>query len=300
MTIAPPPPHRAAPVRLLWGMLRDAAYAWRDDRAMRKGAALAYYTAFSLAPLLIIAINIAGIIFGRKAATGEIYGRMHELLGPQGASVVQAMIANAARPGSGIWPTVVGVVTIVIGATSALVELKDGLDQIWKVPQAPGATVRRYFMDFMRTRLLIAGMILVLALLLLASLVMSAVLTALAAVWSESAATTALLQGGNFAFSFVLVTALFATVYKLLPSVRIAWGDVMVGAAVTALLFAAGKYLIGLYLRHSAAASMYGAAGSLLVVLMWAYYSAQILLYGAELTRIYAHRFGSRRASGNA
>lgn len=299
MTIAPTPPHRGAPVRLLWGVLRDAAQAWRDDRAMRKGAALAYYTAFSLAPLLVIAINIAGIAFGRKAATGEIYGRMHAVLGSQGASVVQAMIANAARPGSGIWPTVVGVVTIMIGATSALVELKDGLDQIWKVPAAVG-TVGRYFVDFMRTRLLVVGMILMLALLLLASLVMSAVLTALSRLWSEGAATTALLQGGNFAFSFVLITALLATVYKMLPSVRLAWGDVIFGAAVTALLFAAGKYFIGLYLRYSAAASMYGAAGSLLVVLMWAYYSAQILFYGAELTKIYAHRFGSRRASGNA
>lgn len=289
-----------AAARLLWAMLRDAAYAWSEDRAVRKGAAIAYYTAFSLAPLLIIAINVASIVFGQSAASGEVHAQMRALLGPQGASTVQAMIASAGRPGSGLWPVAVGIVTIVIGATSALVELKDGLDEIWNVPASSSWSVGRHFAEFVRTRLLAIGMVLALALLLLVSLVMSAVLTVLSRAWSEGDAATALLQLGDWAVSFLLVTALFAMMYKLLPSVGIDWRDALVGAAGTAVLFEIGKYLIGIYLRHSAVTSMYGAAGSLLIVLIWTYYSAQIVLYGAEITKIYARRFGSHRASGGA
>jgi len=280
----------------VWALIRDAAYAWSEDRAPRKGAALAYYTAFSLAPILIITISIAGTFFGKNAARGEIFSQMRELLGPQGAQVVQAMIASAGRPGHGTLPTIIGIVTIAIGATTALAELKDGLDQIWGVPAAGAWGFWRYIGDFVRTRLLTIGIILALAFLLLVSLVLSAVLAALGRLWSSSDTTSALLQVLNFLLSFMLVTALFATIYKMLPSVRIAWRDVLVGAAVTALLFNVGKHLIGVYLGNSAATSMYGAAGSLLVVLVWVYYSAQIFLYGAEFTKIYAFRFGSRRA----
>ncbi|HTV50794.1 MAG TPA: YihY/virulence factor BrkB family protein [Steroidobacteraceae bacterium] len=286
-------------VHELWLLVRDAGIAWAEDRAPRKGAALAYYTAFSLAPILIIAIAIAGTAFGEQAARGQIYAQMKALLGPVGAQTVQAMIASAARPGRGTLPTVIGIITLAIGATSALAELKDGLDQIWDAPRAPSSGFLRYLWDFLRTRLLSIGLILALGFLLLISLVLSAVLAAFANLWDGSG-TSLLLQSLNFLVSFALVTALFATIYKMLPSVPIAWRDVITGAAVTALLFDIGKHLIGVYLGNSAATSMYGAAGSLLVVLIWVYYSAQIFLYGAEFTKIYAYRFGSLRPRSSA
>lgn len=283
----------------LWLLVRDAGIAWLEDRAPRKGAALAYYTAFSLAPILIIAIAIVGMVFGDQAARGQIYAQMKALLGPEGARAVQAMIASAAQPGRGTLPTIIGVCTLVIGATSALAELKDGLDQIWDAPRSQSTGFVRYIWDFLRTRLLSIGIILSLGFLLLISLVLSAVLAAIANMWDGSG-TSLLLQALNFLVSFGLVTALFATIYKMLPAVPIAWRDVVTGAAVTALLFDIGKYLIGVYLGNSAATSTYGAAGSLLVVLVWVYYSAQIFLYGAEFTKIYAHRFGSLRRRPSA
>ncbi|HTT03518.1 MAG TPA: YihY/virulence factor BrkB family protein [Steroidobacteraceae bacterium] len=278
----------------LWALIRDSAYAWADDRAPRKGAALAYYTAFSLAPILIIAAAIAGTIFGEQAARGEIYEQMKDLLGPSGAMVVQTMIASAGQRGHGTVATIIGVITLAVGATSALAELKDGLDQIWNAPAPASKGFWQYLWDFVRTRLLSISIILTLGFLLLISLVLSAVLAALAHRWG---ATSVMLQALNFALSFGLVGALFATIYKVLPSVPIAWRDVSVGAIVTALLFNIGKHLIGVYLGNSAVTSMYGAAGSLLVVLVWVYYSALIFLYGAEFTKVYAYRFGSLRGA---
>ena len=279
----------------LWPLIRDTAQAWNEDRAPRKGAALAYYTAFSLAPILIITIAVAGAFYGEAAARGEIYEQMKELLGPEGAHAVQAMIASAGRPGHGTVPTIVGVVMLVIGATSALAELKDGLDQIWNAESESVTGFWCYLLHFARKRLLSIGIILALGFLLLISLVLSALLQILWRVWGGSDTTNVLLQAVNFGFSFVLVTALFATIYKVLPAVQLAWRDVVIGAAVTALLFSIGKHLIGVYLGNSAATSMYGAAGSLLVVLVWVYYSAQIFLFGAEFTKVYALRFGSLR-----
>ena len=280
----------------LWRLIRDAAYAWSADRAPRKGAALAYYTAFSLAPILVITIYIAGSFFGRSAARGEIYMQLKDLLGPDAARAVQAMIADAARPGRhGTLATVIGVLTLIIGSTTALAELKDGLDQIWGARARESDSFGHYIWRFVRTRLLSISLILALGFLLLISLVLSAVVAALGHIWSGSDTTSMLLQLLNFTLSFGLVTALFATIYKVLPAVQIAWRDVLVGAAVTALLFDIGKHLIGVYLGNSAVTSMYGAAGSFLVVLVWVYYSAQIFLYGAEFTKVYAYRFGSLR-----
>ena len=279
----------------LWVVIRDTAHAWNEDRAPRKGAALAYYTAFSLAPILIITIAVAGAFYGESAARGEIYEQMKELLGPQGAYTVQAMIASAGRPGHGTLPTIIGALMLVIGATSALAELKDGLDQIWHAETERTDGFWHYMLEFVRKRLLSIGIILALGFLLLISLVLSAMLQILWRVWGGSDTTNVLLQVVNFAYSFVLVTALFATIYKVLPAVQLAWRDVVIGAAVTALLFSIGKHLIGVYLGNSAATSMYGAAGSLLVVLVWVYYSAQIFLFGAEFTKVYALRFGSLR-----
>ncbi|MGH8259759.1 MAG: YihY/virulence factor BrkB family protein, partial [Steroidobacteraceae bacterium] len=261
-------------VRALWALIRDSAYAWSEDRASRKGAALAYYMAFSLAPMLIIATAVAGLFFGEAAARGQIFTQAKSLLGADGARVVQSMIANAGRPGRGTWPAILGIVTIVVGATSALAELKDGLDQIWNTQTGRTFRFGRYLLDFARTRLLAIGVILSLGLLLIVSLVLSALLAGLANEIGVSRTTDVLLQLFNFLLSFGLVTALFATVYKVLPSVQLAWRDVIVGAAVTAVLFNIGKHVIGVYLGSRASTSMYGAAGSLLVVLVWVYYSA--------------------------
>lgn len=276
-------------LRDIWSLMRETVEEWVNDRASRKGAALAYYTIFSLAPLLILAISIAGFFFGEEAARGEIVAQMRELLGPDGARAVQAVIENAAEPAVGIWATIIGLVTLLVGATTALAELKDDLDEIW---DAPPERIRGFWY-MVRKRLLSVGMILALGFLLLVSLVLSAVSAALSRLWSLGDATSVLLQLVNFLFSFVLVTALFAMIYKILPAVRIAWRDVTIGAVITALLFSIGKAAIGIYLGNSAIASTYGAAGSVILILVWVYYSAQIFLLGAEFTKVYAFRFGS-------
>ena len=291
--LRPPPLWRDA--RAIWGLIRDSAYAWSEDRASRKGAALAYYMAFSLAPMLIIATAVAGLIFGEAAARGQMYEQAKNLLGSAGASVVQTMVAKAGQPGRGTWPAILGVITIVVGATSALAELKDGLDQIWNTQTGRTFRFGHYVLDFARTRLLAIGVILTLGLLLILSLVLSALLSGLSHDVGVSATTDIALQTFNFLLSFGLVTVLFATIYKVLPAQRLAWRDVIVGAVVTAVLFNIGKHLIAMYLGRSASSSMYGAAGSLLVVLVWVYYSAQIFLYGAEFTKVYARRYGSLR-----
>jgi membrane protein len=291
------PPARWLDLGALWALVRDSAYAWSEDRASRKGAALAYYMAFSMAPILIVATAVAGLFFGSAAAKGQIFEEMQKILGPTGARVVQAMVASAGRPGRGTLPALIGLVTMLIGSTSALAELKDGLDQIWNVPVAHSSGFWRYLWDFARTRLLSILIILGLGFLLLMSLVFSALLTGLAHKLGVSDAADAFLQVLNFVLSLGLVVVLFATIYKVLPAVQLAWRDVAVGSTVTAVLFAVGKHVIGVYLGHSAVTSTYGAAGSLLVVLVWVYYSAQIFLYGAEFTKVYATRFGSLRGA---
>jgi membrane protein len=274
-----------------WRLIYESVNEWTKDRASRKGAALAFYTVFSLAPILILSIAIAGLFFGEQAARGEIYDQVKGLLGNEAAAAVQAMIQNANKPGAGVLATLIGFGTLFIGATTALAELKDGLDQIWNAP--PEKTSGFFY--FLRKRLLSVGLILSLGFLLLVSLVLSAVISALARSWGPRDATGLVLQTLNFVFSFGLVTLLFAMIYKILPAVYIAWRDVVVGAVITALLFSIGKWLIGLYLGNSAVASTYGAAGSVILVLIWVYYSAQIFLLGAEFTKVYAHRYGSRR-----
>jgi membrane protein len=278
-------------VHAAWVLVSESIMEWMNDRASRKGAALAFYTVFSLAPILILSIAIAGLFFGQDAARGEIFDEVRDLIGPDGALAIQAMIQNASRPGAGTLATLVGLVTLFIGATTALAELKDGLDQIWHAP--PEKTSGFWY--FLRKRLLSIGLILSLGFLLLVSLAFSAVLTVLAKRWGPQDVTGVVLQVINFLFSFVLVTLLFAMIYKILPAVRIAWRDVIIGAVTTALLFNIGKFMIGLYLGNSAVASSYGAAGSVILVLIWVYYSAQIFLLGAEFTKVYAYRYGSRR-----
>ena len=280
-------------LRGMWALCYESVNEWVNDRASRKGAALAYYTVFSLAPILILSIAIAGMFFGEEAARGEIFEQVSGLLGADAASAIQAMVQNASQKGAGVIATLIGLVTLFIGATTALAELKDGLDQIWRAPQEKTSG----FWYFMRKRLLSVGLILSLGFLLLVSLVFSAMVTALARRWGPADATELVLQGLNFLFSFALVTVLFAMIYKILPAVHIAWKDVIVGSLITALLFSIGKMAIGLYLGNSAVSSSYGAAGSVILVLVWVYYSAQIFLLGAEFTKVYAHRYGSKRGT---
>jgi membrane protein len=280
--------------REVGGLFKDAALGWSEHRAARLGAALAFYTVFSLGPVLLLAVAVAGFFFGQGAARGEIHQQISTLIGPQAASEVQMVLARAHRPTAGVVATAISVVTLLLSADAAFVELKSGLDEIWSV----AAAGRRWYWAYLRARLLSIAIILALGLLLLASLLFSAALGALEALSHGIFIVGVVLRWTSSLVSFGLAGLLFATIYKVLPSVRLGWKDVAVGALITAVLFIVGKYAIGAYLGSSTVASTYGAAGSVIVVLLWVYYSAQVLLFGAELTRGYACRFGSRRALG--
>jgi membrane protein len=259
------------------------------------GAALSYYTVFSLAPLLIIVIGIAGLVFGEEAARGAIVGQLQGLLGDQGGRAINELVDNAGKTGTGIVATIVGVVTLLFGASGVFVELQDDLDRIWKAPPRVGAGI----MNFIRARLLTFGMVLAIAFLLLVTLVVHAALAALGKYWGGILEGMEwLLQLINFLISFGVVTVLFAMIYKILPNLRIEWDDVWIGAIATAFLFTLGKFLIGLYLGKSAVASSYGAAGAVVILLIWMYYSAQAFLLGAEFTYLFAHHYGSRISKG--
>ena len=273
-------------------MARQAVAAWVDDYAPSMGAALAYYTLFSLAPLLLIAVSIAGLVFGPDAARGEIFGQLQDVVGDEGAAAAQALLQSLNRPSHGLVGTVLGVATLLLGAASVFGELQDSLDRIWRAPPRGGGSG---LWSLLRARLLTFGMVLGIGFLLVVSLVASAALAAVGKRYANAFGGWAMLaEALNFVVSFAVITALFAMIYKILPRVRIGWRDVWVGAAVTALLFSLGKSLIGLYLGRSGIASGFGAAGSLILVIVWTYYSAQIFLLGAEFTHVYAHACGSR------
>jgi membrane protein len=273
-------------------MLKDAVRAWRADYAPSMGAALSYYTIFSIAPLLVIVIAIAGLAFGEKAAGGAIFEQMRGMLGDSGAAAVQGLVASASKPATSIFAAVTGLITLVLGATTVLGELQTALDRIWRAPPAE----QKGWWRLLRGRVLSFSMILVIGFLLLVSLVLSAAIVAIGDWWGPWFGKMRwLLEALNFLVSFVVVTALFAMIYKVLSRVRIGWRDVWIGAAVTALLFTAGKFLIGLYIGKSGVSSGFGAAGSVIVLLVWVYYSAQIFLLGAEFTAIYTYRHGSLR-----
>jgi membrane protein len=277
--------------RVAWVLLKEASCAWVGDNAPSLGAALAYYTVFSLAPVLIVVIGIAGLAFGREAAKGEILQQMQALVGPAGAATIQTIIQRANQPALGIIASIVGVVTVMIGASGAFLQLQCALNQIWKVKPKSES----FWMSALRKRSLSFGLVLGTGFLLLVSLALSAALAAVATFMGHLLPIPAfLLESVNFLLSFAVITMLFAMMFKVLPDTEVAWSDVWMGAAVTALLFTIGKMLIGLYLGKSSVASAYGAAGSLVIVLAWVYYSAQILLLGAEFTHVYAKRRGSR------
>ena len=268
-----------------WRLAMRAASAWSADYASSMGAALAYYALFSVAPLLLIVIGIAGFFFGAQAARGELFQQIAGLVGDGAAHAVEGLVANARRPESGVLAMLTGTVLLVMGASTVFGELQNALDRIWRAPVEPQA---RGWWRLIRTRLASFGMILAIAFLLMVSLVVSAVVSALGTWWG--------LHAVDWAVSFALMTLLFAAIYKVIPRVPIAWRDVWVGAAVTAALFAAGKLLIGLYIGKSSVASAFGAAGSLVVLMVWVYYSSQVFLLGAEFTRLYAEEHGSRAA----
>jgi membrane protein len=277
----------------LWPLIKASVVSWRQDHASSMGGALAYYTLFSIAPVLIIVIAVAGFFLGPEAARGEIVAQLRGLLGDDGAAAVQGLLESASKPEEGLFATLSSLVLLLLGATTVFAELQSDLDRIWRVETAQKISG---VWSFLRARLLSFSLVLVLAFLLLVSLVLSAALAALGNWWGgwfEGWAT--LLEILNFAVSFAITTGLFALIYKLLPRADIAWHDVWIGAAVTALLFAIGKFLIGLYIGRSGVASGFGAAGSFVVLLIWVYYSTQIFLLGAEFTWVYAHEHGSRR-----
>jgi len=262
---------------------------WRDE-APRVSAALAFYTVFSLAPILIVAIAIAGLVFGQKVALDQVVDQIQQLIGRQSAEAVQAMIEASVRPSSSIMATVIGVITLLVGASGALVELQEGLNRVWKVKAAGG------LIYIIKQRLTSLAFVAGIAFLLLVSLVISAGLSAIGTLISHHlTAREALWQGTDFVLSCFVITALFAMIFKTLPEAFIRWNDVWMGAAVTAVLFTTGKFLMGLYLGKGALTSTYGAAGSFAAVLMWVYYSALVLYFGAEFTKAYADRYGSRR-----
>lgn len=275
--------------RAYWGLIKDTASDWMEDKAARLGAALAYYTAFSLAALLVIVIGVAGLVFGQKEAGHQLINEIQNMVGEQGGEAVRTMVESASQPKSGITGTVLGIAMLLFGAAGLFGQLQDALNTVWEVQPKPGGGV----WGFLRERFFSLAMVLGVAFLLLVSLVISAAVAAcveLLGEWQVGFLGHTL----NEVASLIIVTLLFAAIFKFLPDAKIAWRDVWLGAAVTAVLFEIGKFLIGLYLGHSGVASAYGAAGSLAVLLVWLYYSAQIFLFGAELTKVYADRFGSR------
>lgn len=279
--------------RDLRDLVKAAAAGWVADYAQSMGAALAFYTMFSIAPLLLIVISIAGLVFGDEAARGEIFGQLQQMLGAPGALAVQGLLESVRKPTESMTASAFGLGVLLIGATSVFGELQDALDRIWRAPvrgSSPG------LWGLVRARLLSFGMILGIGFLLMVSLVASAAFAALRKWWGPLLSDWATIASAvEFASSFALITVVFAMIYKIMPRVQIAWKDVWVGAAVTSLLFTMGKFLIGLYIGQSGVASGFGAAASLVVVLVWVYYSGQVFLFGAEFTWVYSYRFGSRK-----
>jgi membrane protein len=284
-------------MRWLWGLVKKTVTAWQDDYAPSMGAALAYYTVFSVAPLLVIVIAVAGFFFGQAAVQGELVAQLRDLFGEQGANAVQALVKSVSSPRKGMLAGVVGVVVLVVGATTIFAELQSALDRIWRIPMQQRA---RGVWHLLRSRLLAFGLVLATGFLLLVSLVVSTAITAFAHWWGRiPGGWHGIIEALNIVISMLLATGLFAMIYKWMPRAKVAWHDVWTGAAVTAALFEIGKLLIGVYLGRTAVASAFGAAGSIVVLLLWVYYSAQIFLLGAEFTWVYANE-RKERADGRA
>jgi membrane protein len=277
--------------RHLLPMLKDAASDWVDDGAMRLSSSLAYYAIFSLAPLLVIVISMAGLFFGEEAARGQLSEEISTLAGWRAGEAIQSAVqSSAAQKSGGVLATILSTAVLLFGASTVFAELKDALNTVWGVVVKPG----RPFFTLVRDRFFSFSIVLAIGFLLLVSLIISVLLAALGVYMSgHIQLPPAVWKTWDFIISFVVVTGLFAMIFKLLPNVRLAWRDVWLGAIATSLLFSLGKLVIGYYLATSSVGSSFGAAGSVIVVLAWIYYSSCILFFGAELTKGYARRFGS-------
>src|SRR6185436_6153208 len=279
-------------LKTTWSMTRQTFAEWSNDKGGRLGAALSYYTVFSLAPLLLLVISIAGLAFGREAAEGRMFGTLAGLLGAETSRLIQAAVTKASQSRSGgVLGTIAGIAILLAGATGVVIELQGAINTVWKVEPKPN----RGIWGVVRTRMLSVAMILSLGFLLLVSLVVSAALAALSG-WMRSAFGDIAILGWfiDAVVALGVISTMIALIYKILPDAEVAWRDVWVGAIATAVLFMIGKYLIGLYVGKASVGSAFGAAGSMAVLLVWIYYSAQIVLLGAEFTRVYANRVGAK------
>jgi membrane protein len=285
----------------VFGLVKQAGQEWLADKVPRLSAATAYYTILSLAPLLVISVSIAGIVFGRSAAQQGIVEQFENLVGKTGASAIQQMLEHASEPSSGITAIAIGVITLLLGASGVFGELQDAFNTVWNAPPKKSSGV----WDMIKNRFLSFAMVLCVGFLLLASLVLSTALTGMGKYLSESVPGLPLaMRVGELLISFGIITLLFALMFKYLPDITVPWRDAWTGAAVTAALFTIGKYLIGLYLGTAAVATPYGAAGSLVALVVWVYYSAMILFFGGELTQALTRRrdpkYGKGRLGGPA
>ncbi len=278
-------------LRSFGALLRRAGSAWLGDNAPRIGAALAFYTLFAIAPVLVIVVALAGFIFGAQAAQGQIVRQFQGLMGTQGASAIETVLQSIHNSAAAASTTAIALVALLVGASGVFNELQDALNTIWQVDSSH----RGAWLTFVRQRLFSIGLVVAAGFLLLVSLVVTTFIAAAESFVNRITAISAIGLGSiNFVLSFCVITFLFALIFKLIPDTPIRWRDVQMGAAVTAVLFTGGKTAIGFYLGHSALTSAYGAAASLVVFLIWIYYSAQIMLFGAELTHVYTFEFGSR------
>jgi membrane protein len=275
-------------------LLSESFEAWNRHKGPRLGAALAFYTLLSLTPILVIAVGIAGLAFGREAAQAQIVWQIRNVVGPSGADAVKALLEGARNTTGGIVATVLGFLTLLFGASGVLIELRDALNTIWEVSPAQRTGLQNV-VDLLKERVFSFGLVLAIGFLLLVSLGINACISALGEFSTNALPVSGLvLQIANTLVSFVVITGLFAAIYRVMPSAPIEWRDVALGSAVTSLLFTVGKLLIGLYLGNAGFASTYGAAGSVVLLIVWVYYSGQVFFLGAEFTRVFADRYGSQ------
>lgn len=275
-------------------LLRDTVTAWVDDKSPRLGASLAFYTALSLAPLLVVVLAVAGLAYGKQAAEGQLVWQIRDLVGVEGAKAIESVIKGAQTPSTSAIATILGLLTLFFGASSVVVELKDALNTIWHVPVDPGSTGIAGMFRLLKQRFYSFAMILGVGFLLLVSLVVNAWFAAMGRFFQAALPFPEYaLHILSFLISFLVITVLFAMIYKIFPDVHLEWSDVIIGAGVTSLLFTLGKVLLGVYLGKSNIGSAYGAAGSMVIVLVWVYYSSQVFFMGAEFTKVYTMQFGS-------
>lgn len=277
-------------LKVAWWLLKETVTQWSDDQAARQAASLALYTLLSIAPMLVIAIAIAGAVFGEEAARGQISQQVGALVGAEAGNAIQALVANARAPSEGIVSTVIGLAVLLFGASGVFGELQAALNHIWEVKPKPGRGIKGFIHDRFFSFTMVMGV----AFLLLVSLVVSAALATLGEHYKDLVPFPGLWQVLNITVALGVSTVLFGLIFKLVPDAQTAWKDVLIGGFVTALLFSVGKIALAWYVGRSATTSPFGAAGSLVALIVWVYYSAQILFVGAEFTQVYASRLGSR------